>query len=62
MARRCEACERGPAVGHTRSHSNIATKVRRLVNLQTKTISGVKMKVCTRCIKTMAAKKEKAAA
>lgn len=62
MARRCEACERGPAVGHTRSHSNIATKVRRLVNLQTKTISGVKMKVCTRCIKTLATKKEKATA
>lgn len=62
MARRCEACERGPAVGHTRSHSNIATKVRRLVNLQTKTIAGVKMKVCTRCIKTLASKKEKATA
>jgi large subunit ribosomal protein L28 len=62
MARRCEACERGPAVGHTRSHSNIATKVRRLINLQTKTIDGVKMKVCTRCIKTLSAKKEKAAA
>lgn len=62
MARRCEACERGPAVGHTRSHSNIATKVRRLVNLQAKTIGGVKMKVCTRCIKTLATKKEKAAA
>ncbi len=57
MARRCEACERGPAVGHTRSHSNIATKVRRLVNLQTKTIAGVKMKVCTRCIKTLASNK-----
>ena len=63
MARRCDACERGPAVGHTRSHSNIATKVRRLINLQTKTIDGVKMKVCTRCIKTLSAKKkEKAAA
>lgn len=61
MARRCEACERGPAVGHTRSHSNIATKVRRLVNLQTKTIGGVKMKVCTRCIKTLASKAKAAA-
>lgn len=62
MARRCEACERGPAVGNTRSHSKIATKVRRLVNLQTKTIDGVKMKVCTRCIRTLTSKKEKAAA
>lgn len=61
MARRCEACERGPLVGNSRSHSNIATKVRRLVNLQTKTIDGVKMKVCTRCIRTLTAK-EKATA
>jgi large subunit ribosomal protein L28 len=62
MARRCEACERGPAVGHTRSHSNIATKVRRLINLQTKTIDGVKTKLCTRCIKTLSAMNHKAAA
>ncbi len=62
MARRCEACERGPLTGNTRSHSKIATKVRRMVNLQTKTIAGVKMKVCTRCIRTLAPKKEKTAA
>lgn len=62
MARRCDACERGPATGNTRSHSNIATKVRRLVNLQTKTIDGVRLKLCTRCIRTLSAKKEKATA
>ncbi len=62
MARRCDACERGPLTGNTRSHSKIASKTRRLVNLQTKTIAGVKMKVCTRCIRTLAPKKEKAAA
>lgn len=62
MARRCDACERGPLSGNTRSHSKIATKVRRLVNLQTKTINGVKLKLCTRCIRTLAPKKEKAAA
>lgn len=61
MARRCDACERGPLTGNTRSHSKIASKTRRLVNLQTKTISGVKMKVCTRCIRTLAPK-EKATA
>jgi len=62
MARRCDACERGPLSGNTRSHSKIASKTRRLVNLQTKTVSGVKMKLCTRCIRTLAPKKEKAAA
>ncbi len=62
MARRCDACERGPLTGNTRSHSKIASKTRRMVNLQTKTIDGVKMKVCTRCIRTLAPKKEKAAA
>lgn len=62
MARRCDTCERGPYVGNTRSHSKIATKVRRLVNLQTKTVDGVRMKLCTRCIRNLAPKKEKAAA
>ncbi len=62
MSRRCDACQRGPASGNTRSHSNIATKVRRLVNLQTKTIDGVKMKVCTRCIRTLVSTKAKATA
>jgi large subunit ribosomal protein L28 len=61
MARRCDACGRGPMTGHTRSHSNIATKVRRMVNLQTKTLGGVKMKVCTRCIRTLSAKEKTAA-
>ena len=61
MARRCEACERGPLTGNTRSHSKIASKTRRLVNLQTKTIDGMRMKLCTRCIRTLTAK-EKAAA
>ena len=62
MARRCDACLRGPMTGNTRSHSNIATKVRRMVNLQTKTIGGVKMKLCTRCIRTLSTAKEKTAA
>lgn len=56
MARRCEACERGPLVGNTRSHSKIASKTRRLVNLQTKTVNGAKLKLCTRCIRTLAPK------
>jgi large subunit ribosomal protein L28 len=62
MARRCEICDRGPYTGNTRSHSKIASKVRRLVNLQTKTVAGEKMRICTSCIRDINTKKEKAAA
>ncbi len=47
--------------GNTRSHSNIATKVRRMVNLQTRKIQGVKMKLCTRCLRTLSLKEKTAA-
>ncbi len=40
MSRRCDICGRGPQTAITRSHSNIATKRRQYVNLQTKNISG----------------------
>jgi len=60
MARACDNCGRGPMVGNTRSHSNIASKTRRLVNLQWKTVGGERMKLCTRCLRT--SKKEKTAA
>ncbi|MCF7906762.1 50S ribosomal protein L28 [Patescibacteria group bacterium] len=39
MSRRCDVCGRGPQVAFSRSHSNVATKKRCLVNLQTKNIS-----------------------
>jgi large subunit ribosomal protein L28 len=61
MARRCDNCGRGPLSGNTRSHSKIATKVRRLVNLQTKTIDGEKRKLCTSCMRTLAPKEKTAA-
>jgi len=38
-------------VGNSRSHSNIATKRRQLVNLQPRTIGGQKVRLCTRCIR-----------
>ena len=53
MARRCDACGRGSNRGNNRSHSNVATKKEQHVNLQTKTMGGVRSKVCTRCIKTL---------
>ena len=40
-------------VGNTRSHSNIATKRRRKINLQVRRVDGERKRVCTRCIRTM---------
>jgi len=51
MAQRCDICGRGAQVGHRRSHSNIATLVRRKINLQRRTVAGRKVKACTACIR-----------
>ncbi len=53
MSRTCEICGRGTQSGHSRSHSNIATKRKFKINLQTKVVNGKRMKVCSRCIKTL---------
>lgn len=53
MSRTCEICNRGTTSGHSRSHSNIATKRKFKVNIQQKKVEGQKIKVCTRCIRTM---------
>ncbi|MBI4091086.1 MAG: 50S ribosomal protein L28 [Candidatus Komeilibacteria bacterium] len=60
MAKNCDRCHRGPAIGNTRSHSNIATKRRMMLNLQARTVEGVRQLLCTSCIKTL--RKEKVAA
>jgi len=56
MARRCEVCGKGPMIGHKVSHSTHRTKRRWYPNLQTVHIEKdgrtVKMRVCTRCIKS----------
>ncbi len=54
MSRICDLCGRGPNQAVSRSHSNIATKRRQLVNLQTRTVAGARAKVCTRCVRTLA--------
>lgn len=56
MSRVCDVCGRGPKKAVSRSHSNIATKRRQYINLQTKNVAGTKAKVCTRCLKTLAKK------
>lgn len=53
MARKCDLCGRGATKDASRSHSNIQTKRRQYINLQTKQIGGSKLQVCTKCIKTI---------
>ncbi|MFA5021651.1 MAG: bL28 family ribosomal protein [Patescibacteria group bacterium] len=50
----CAICARLPLKGHAVSHSNIKVIKRQKLNLQTKTICGKKLKVCTSCLKTLA--------
>ncbi|MEK7097903.1 MAG: L28 family ribosomal protein [Patescibacteria group bacterium] len=54
MAKKCEICDRKSTKDASRSHSNIKTTRRQYINLQSKKISGKTMKVCTKCIKTLA--------
>ncbi|GAB4268857.1 MAG: 50S ribosomal protein L28 [Deferrisomatales bacterium] len=63
MARKCEICGKGPAVGNNVSHANNKTKRVLYPNLQTvraKVAGGTRrVKVCTRCLRS--GKVEKAA-
>ena len=58
MSRTCQICGRGTKSSQTRSHSNIATKRKQFINIQKKNINGEKVKICAKCIKTMAKNKE----
>ena len=56
MAKVCYVCRKGPAFGHSRSHSMVATKRRFNPNLQKVRIvdaggSPTRAYVCTRCLK-----------
>jgi len=53
MAKVCQICGRGAMTGHSRSHSNIATKRKQHINLQTALHNGKRVKACARCIKTL---------
>lgn len=57
MAKVCQKCNKKALSGNSRSHSNISSKRKMSVNLQTKKIDGQKMTVCTSCIKTLNKKK-----
>jgi ribosomal protein L28 len=45
---------RGTKSGNSRSHSNIATRRKFKINLQTKRIDGVKVRLSTKAIRTLA--------
>ena len=59
MSKICEKCGRKALSSQSRSHSNVATKRKQLINLQSKTIGGKKMQICTKCIKTLSKKAAK---
>lgn len=54
MAKKCDLCSRSATKGASRSHSKIKTLKRQGINLQSKVIENVKVKVCTSCLRTMA--------
>jgi ribosomal protein L28 len=54
MAKKCDLCSRSATKGASRSHSKIKTLKRQNINLQSKMIDGLKVRICTSCIRTMA--------
>lgn len=56
MARRCEICGKGPAVGRNVSHAHNVTRRRFQANIQTvrAVVNGAvkRLRVCTRCIRS----------
>ena len=53
MSKTCQKCGRSTNVKISRSHSNIATKKRQYLNLQTKKIDGKKTRICSKCLKSL---------
>lgn len=53
MAKKCDLCGRSATKGASRSHSKIKTLKRQGINLQSKVIDGLSVKVCTSCLRTM---------
>lgn len=52
MSKSCEICGRGTQTSFHVSHSKVKAKRTQKVNIQTKKVDGMKLKVCTKCIKT----------
>ncbi len=52
MSRRCDCCRRGSTKGASRSHSKVKTLKRQHINLQIRKIDGLRVKICTACLRT----------
>jgi len=65
MAVRCEVCGKKPSYGHNVSHAKNHTPRRWVPNIQQKRVlvggELVRLKICTRCLRTMS-KPDRAAA
>jgi len=53
VARACEICGKQAAYGSNVSHSKVHTHRRFNVNLQSVIVDGAKMRICTRCRRTL---------
>lgn len=53
MSKKCDLCDRVATRGATRSHSKVRTLKRQGINLQPRVIGGIKVKLCTSCLRTM---------
>jgi large subunit ribosomal protein L28 len=53
MSRTCDLTGKGPNFGQSRSHSNIATKRRQQVNLQTVRLGGRRIRIAASTLRTL---------
>ncbi|PIR93679.1 50S ribosomal protein L28 [Candidatus Falkowbacteria bacterium CG10_big_fil_rev_8_21_14_0_10_39_11] len=53
MSKVCQICERGPVSSQKTSHANNKSKRTLNINLQSKKVEGGKVKICTKCLKTL---------
>ena len=53
MSRICQLTGKSAIFGNSRSHSNIATRRRQNVNLQTIRINGMRIRVAARTLRTL---------
>lgn len=54
MSRVCQLTGRKTITGNSRSHSNIASRRKFQVNLQTKRVDGMKLRLSARALRTLA--------
>lgn len=53
MSKRCDICKRGSTRGAMRSHARNKTLKRQNINLQSRKVDGMKIKVCTSCLRSL---------